>query len=399
MSQVILDNYKFLLEKQKTYHSIEIYPPEMYDENSILKKENKENLLSNINDLINLPIEQEKKEENVFEFYIEDNPTNNNSVNHDSINNDSVNKEDNEQFQRELFEIVNFVKTDWKPVFTSDERIKKDLNPVKKKNNNSDIKEILKEDTINIPFYKYVIWERMDADLVRLSHKFQGWIFVIYGKNELFIDNYWVKIFQDGSLIHCSNKVEFEIKLKMPNGIYKTTDKQGYVQLENKYDVKNLLVPGNRSLGTFGHIFTDMTVLLGGTIANLGSLASEGAVVAAVLGQALKIVDAMHQNVIRYSDNKGKCKFLYDRCNNIAESLQQIPTSSLNLRFVLLVVEKLTEARDLIKKYNKQWKITRFLGSNSNKRKFDNMHSDIDSSFHDFGINYMIDKRIFKYNK
>lgn len=384
MSQVNLDNYKFLLEKQKTYHSIEIYPPEMYDENNILKKECDPNLLSDINNLINLPPIQEEKG---FEFYIEDT---------------SINKE--QQFQKELFDIINFMKTDWNPIFESDERIKKDPKTVKgsdkhKSATKGTVKDTTKGKEVDIPFYKYIIWKRMDADLVRLSHKFKGWIFVVYGKNELFIDNYWVKIFQDGSLIHCSNKVEYEIKLKMPNGEYKTTDRQGYIHLENKYDVKNLLTPGNRSLGTFGHVFTDMTVLLGGTIADLGSLAAEGAVVAAVLGQALKIVDAMHQNVIRYGDNKGKSKFLYDRCNNIAESLQALPSSSLKLNFVLLVVEKLKEARDLIEVYSKQWKITRFLGSNSNKRKFDNMHFDLDSCYHDLGTNLTMDKKIFKYKE
>lgn len=418
-----LESLKIIADKRRTYYSIEIYPPDMYDPKFIIKNQ------SSINDLTS-------NESDYIDLLNTDNPhiNQNNQINNNLISFTTtseliqdnppqtpppplpekhiINTQENQTLPRiessdiinqlyeidgpidhnkdKLQDIIFYMKTEWlknnKPI-TNNKKNNKD-------NNNKDI-----NDQYELPFYKYTEWPTMPGDMLRLSNKFKDWMFVIYGKSELFIDNIYINIYRNGRLEHCSGRIEIDIKLKMPNGTYKTVDREGLIKLDPTYDVSNILIPREKGLESFAHIATDMTVLLGNTITDLGSFAAEGAIAAAIIANALKIVDAMHQNVIRYGDNKGKCKFLYDRCNNIAKSLQQIPNSTIDLKFVTLVIEKLTQARDLIEEYGKQWKITRFLGSSANKRKFDDMHSDLDSSFHDFGVNLQVDRKLFNYKQ
>jgi len=318
---------KTLLEDQKVYYSLEIYPPEFYDEQFMIKKPE------------------------VIEF-------------------DKISEVDINSRGEQLKEIIAYMKFEW----------------LDKSSDESD----------ELPFYKFVYWNKMVGDMCRLSNKFEGWIFVVYGKNELFLDNLWIKIFRNGYINHFSNNIELEIKLKLPNGEYKNVDKSGNLA-HGDYDVAPLLNPKTKGIGTYLNIFTDIGLLLGTTVANVGSVVTEAALAAKILASAVGIIDAMHQNAIKYGVNKGKCKHLISRCENIVGVLQKIPPQTLNAQMVISIMLKLQEAHQIIETYSKQWKITRFFAAKENHAKFSDINSDLSDTFYDLGVNYQVDQKILQY--
>ena len=57
------------------------------------------------------------------------------------------------------------------------------------------------------------------------------------------------------------------------------------------------------------------------------------------------------------------------------------------------------ESKKILEDYGKQWKVTKFFASKSNKRKFVDINNDLSDSVLDFGVNYQIQQRIFKYKE
>ncbi len=340
MSNSNLTNFKALLENRKTYHSLEIYPPECSDEQFIFQK------LPSREDGSMVPDEYD--------------------YNYDESEEDCSSASDLSHFQH------------------SSRKKKKILQYLKEK---------------KFPFNQFVTWESLEIDMYRLSEKFKNWIFVVYGKTELFVDNMWIKIYKNGPLIHASNNVEVEIKLRLPNGIYKSVDQNGFPLLDPEYDVSTQQGQQERGLVDAMHLATDVGVLFGKTIADFGSLATEGAVAFKVLSIGVKLIDEMHQNMIRYGNNKGRCKKLYDRCANVLGLLQNMEKDTLHLGYVISVVQQIEESKKILEDYGKQWKMTKFFASKSNKRKFVDINNDLSDSVLDFGVNCQIQQRIFKYKE
>lgn len=321
-----LAEFKSLLENQKTYYTMEIYPPNKYDDKTIIREDE-------------VVLNTETGEQLV------------------EVNNSNESSSD-------FFNMINYIKTEW---------------------------------ITELPFYKFTDWKNVEGDMVRLSNKFPDWMFVLYCKSQLFMDNLWVKIYRNGRLIHLSNEILYEIKLKMPNGIYKDVDKNGQVILNPSYDIKRYLGGGNRDFSEFMNIATSLTVSLGHTVADLGSLVGEVAMASKVLSIGLNIVQQMQNDAQAYQHNNGKCKHLIERCNNIIHALNSIPPELVNIQYVVSVVDKLKNAQDLIHDYNKKWRITKFLGSSTFKNKFDGMNSELSDCFYDFGVNFQITQKVFKY--
>lgn len=328
-----LENIKSLLQNQKSYHSIEVYAPNMYDAVGIIKEhpDNEINYQSEI-DLSG----EELSDTDMYE------------------------------------EITSFMKTQW--------LIHK----------NGPYEEVF-------PFYKFTVWNNMDGDMLMLTEKFRGWVFVVYSKSEIFVDNLSIKVYRSGRMIHNSNDIDYDIKLKMPNGTLKSVDQQGYVVLNDNYDVSKYLKIENRGMGDYLNIATTMLVTFGETVCQLGSMVGEVAVVAQVLGIGLKILNEMQQDMVQYGYNKGRCKHLMERCKNIVDTLQQIPPNTLKLQHVVTVVDRIYNAKNLITGYSKRWKLTRFIMSKSYAEKFESANGELGDCFYDFGINYNIMKKVFTY--
>lgn len=343
MSNSNLSNFKALLENRKTYHSLEIYPPECFDEQLIFQK---------------LPSKDGFMVPDDYDYKFDESE--------EDCSSDSES------------DLSNFQHSSRK----------------KKK-----ILQYLKEH--EFMFNQYVTWESMEIDMYRLSEKFKNWIFVVYGKTELFVDNMWIKIYKNGPLIHASNNVEVEIKLRLPNGIYKSVDQNGFPLLDPEYDVSTQQDQRERGLVGVGamHLATDVGVLFGKTIADFGSLATEGAVAFKVLSIGVQFIDEMHQNMIRYGNNKGRCKKLYDRCANVLGLLQNMEKNTLHLGYVISVVQQIEESKKILEDYGKQWKVTKFFASKSNKRKFVDINNDLSDSVLDFGVNCQIQRRLFIYKE
>ena len=259
----------------------------------------------------------------------------------------------------------------------------------------------MKEGSFNdgseFPFNKWTKWVHVTGDMVRLSDKFHKWMFVVYSKSEYFVDNISVSVYRKGRLVHSSNDIECDIRLKLPNGTTRKLDKDGMVILDPQYSIIPYLDEDDRGFSEFMHIFTDVSVLVGKTIADLGSLAAEAAVAAKVLSVGLGIVDEMHQNLRIYNVNKGRFYDLAERCKMQIESLQKMPAEMLNIRYVIYVVEKIEEAKAVLDKYLSQWKITRFFSARTNKRMLVDADGNLSNAFHDFGVHFQVNKRIFEY--
>jgi len=352
-----------LVKTQNVFYSIEIYPPEYYDSNTYLIKPSEFNYLSDISepdDLINIlepetDIESEEQDNSEIEF------------------------ETNIEFETKINygTDIELEKHDDRPKTKNLKERKKIVEYIKKK---------------EFPLYRYSQWSTLYSDMINISNEFEGWIFIIFERPELFTDRTFVKIFRNGCTIHASNNIETNMKLCLPNGSHRTIYKNGSIESNGKFDIRTELLDqsNEKGLSDIAHVGMDMFVIAGRTIADLGSLASEAAVAAKVLAVGVAILDELHQDLIQYSENKGKCYFLYNRCQNIINMLQQMDSGSMSLTSVRLVVETINEAKDLIKKYKRQWCIMKFLSAKSNQRKFDSVHSNLDSGIGDLSFGYSL---------
>lgn len=332
-----MEDIKEILNEKRFFYSMELYPPEFYDDEHIIK---------------NIKNDQNNKQ-NYFVF--------------DDIT---------------MFEGNKDVKISIK----SNEKIDEDVDIIVKEHVERDnIINYINNGWVDsevVPLNCYTKWLTVNEDMTRLSMEFSDWIFILYSKCEIFMDKINVMIFRNGKILHSSNNILIDVKIVLPNGNFRNV-KDNKILLNKDYEVKTL-ASDDKAIGTFGHVFTDLTVMLGGAVADLGSLAAEAAVAAKILAVGLKIVDEMHTNLKEYNINKGKCSHLVSRCDNIVGTLQTIPEDNLGLKYILAIVQKIEEARILIKKYLKQWRITKFFSSKDNKRKFNDANQDLTDTFNDF---------------
>lgn len=353
MTSQNLNDLRSVLEKQKTYYSLEIYPPEMYSEDTIIKGSNFKNkaiITYDDDDEIINEIDQLVAD---IDDSIEEEQLKKNNVNRDHINNLKLGK------------IIEYIKTEWLD---------------------------------DIPFYKYTIWQTVLADMMKLSNKFKNWIFVVYSKDELFLDKIWIKIFRNGRMIHASNNIRISIKLKLPNGSFKKVDDNGFVKLDQKYDASKMLgINQDKGLNEIFNIAVDIGTMLGQTLSQLGGLVAgmQGVgYVTTALSVAVTIVDEMQQNLIEYNNNKAYCKNMVIRCKRIVNLMQKLPPQMLDIEHIIDVVEKIEDCKNLINSYNRKWRITRFFASRQLRRQFNETNADLTDSFNDF---HHIDRLLTKY--
>lgn len=254
----------------------------------------------------------------------------------------------------------------------------------------------MKEDWIGaddeFPLYKYYKWVSVDADMNRLSNKFSNYVFVVFGKGELFIDNIWVKIYRNGRLIYMGNDITFNVRIRMPLGDRGLTN--GQIDAST-YDVKQYFPSKDRSFLSYFNMATHLSLLLGKTATSLGSMVAEAAIASQVLSAGITILNEMQQNLINFNKNKGKCKHLVDRISNIVSTMQKIPADTLNLQHVICVVDRIKASQNLVDEYIKRWRITKFFMSGDYLDKFTAVNQELSDCFYDFGINYQItNKRI-----
>lgn len=288
--------------EQKTYHTLEIYPPTDFDEVSIIKKEGE---LSN-------------------------------SFNEDTLN-----------------QIMKYIKEEWLP----SER--------------------------EIPLYVPTTWITIDTDMKKLSEKFLNYVFVILGKGEYFIDNVWSKIYKNGQLVILSNNIDHTINLRLPNGDSReiTNNK---ISVNQAYDIGKYFPSDDKSFMAGFNIATNIGTMLGTTAASVGSMVTEAALAAKVVSIGIAILDEMQRNLNNYGKNRGRCKNLAERCNNIIITMQNVPSENLRLQYVITVVNKIEEAKNLISEYVKRWRITRFFLSGEYLDSFSAANQNLSDAFYDF---------------
>lgn len=381
-----LDNLKILLENQRTFHSIEIYPPGMFDERDIIKVEH---IPEQIQEQQDSGSDQNPNNEQNIE-YAETRTaislTDSKRSIHDLVVTNSVDLDYMDKvFDPEILkyqEIAAYMKSDWIS---------------KPKLNRKESEDIHEE--VDIPLYKFTIWKNIDGDMVRLSAKFTDWLFVIYGKSELFVDNLWIKAYRNGRLIHAANDLEYDIKLKMPNGTLRAVDQKGHILMNDKYDMVKYLKGNDKGFMDYVNIATSLSIMFGQTVCQLGSMVGEAAVAAQVISVGLNFLNQMQQNLITYGYNRGRCKHLVERCDNIITAMQRVPPDTLNLKFVISVIDRLKTARDLIDEYINRWRVTRFFSSQMYSAKFTGVNQQLSDCFYDFGVNLQISSKIFKYTE
>jgi hypothetical protein len=242
-----------------------------------------------------------------------------------------------------------------------------------------------------IPLYKFCLWPKVDSDMKTLSNKFKNYLFVLFGKGEYFIDNVFFRFYKNGNLVVFNNDVDQVVSIKLPNG-----DKRLIVDnmvKTGKYDLGQYFDTGNKTFMDNFNIVTNIGTMLGSTVASLGSMASEAAMASKILSVGVSLLDEMQRNLNNYGKNRGKCKHLADRCANILVSLQNIPSKSLNLQYVMCVINQIQESRDLINEYLKRWRITRFFLSGEYLDRFDATNQNLSDYFYDFAINYQLSKK------
>lgn len=391
-----------LLGNKKNYYSIEIYPPDLYDEEYILKKDVQAKSESRVkSDMYGKrDIHAKRRSREIREP--DQNLCYDDNLEIEMVHN-SVSDESDDDNVSSLCSVTSFI-----GVGTMDRRGSMDQETLQRKIHESNMRKLTKivqyikgdwltsvNNEVELPFYKPTNWKTIDSDMFRLSDKFVGWIFIVYCKSELFVDNLSVKIYRNGRMIHANNNIELEIKIKLPNGLYKTANRNGIIEFDSEYDISRMLNPTDRGIGDVMNTIEEVGMVFGKTALELGSLVSGGAVVCQVLSIGLTFVDEMHQNMIRYGNNKGRSKKLYDRCNNIVGALQNTDKEALNLGYVVSVIQQVQESKGILKKYGKQWKVTKFFRSGSNKRKFVNINGDLSDSVLDFGVNYQIRQNLF----
>lgn len=240
----------------------------------------------------------------------------------------------------------------------------------------------------NMPLYKYSVWSTMDSDMLALSNKFKKNIFTVFGKGEYFIDNVWSKVYINGEVAEFNNTVTQTITLVLPDGNRSVTAENGIEP--SIADTKQFFVTTDKSFMSTFNLATNLTVLLGQTTASIGSLVGEAATAAKILSVGMTIINEMQTNLNNYGKNKGKCCNLAERCNNIINALQKIPSDCLNLQYIVRVINKIQDSKDLIDEYLKRWRITKFFLSKEYIDQFNATNQNLSDSFYDFAVSYQL---------
>lgn len=243
----------------------------------------------------------------------------------------------------------------------------------------------------DFPLYSYCHWPTLDEDMLNLSTKFKKCIFIILGKKEYFIDGVWAKTFKSGKLVKYENNIEHNINLLLESGNRKITQEMG-IEPNIVYDTRKYFINNNKSFMDAFNLATNMTVITGQTVASLGGLVGEAATAAKILSIGMTLINQMQQNLNNYGKNRGKCANLTERCNNIVNALQKIPSSALNLQYVVCVINKIEDAKNLIDEYLKKWRITKFFLSSEYNGNFSAINQNLSDSFNDFFISYQLSK-------
>lgn len=243
--------------------------------------------------------------------------------------------------------------------------------------------------------YNYCNWPTVDENMLELSERYPGCKFILYCKGEYFMDTYVVKIYINGGLDYSGSNVECRIDVILPDGTIKKTNTSGIVMLENGID--KMFTTKNKGINIKEqiNIATDLLVLLGQSVASVGTVFSEALLASKLLSSCFSIVDNLHQNFTRYDYNRGKCYLLNLRCKSILTNLQCIPPSSLNLGCVINLVNVIKDAIDLINTYNEKWRITKFLASSSYQDQFNAANENLSNFSGDLSLNYLINKKAF----
>lgn len=383
---------KTTADTKEYLHLLEIYPPSEYDPDHTLKKPDiiDESFTSPVKvcrDLLFMDENYDKKTD-VEERNVEEKLELQESIIPIVEDPDKIKlKESMDEFTLLLPKIVQYIKYEW---------IEEAAIPIKHPLLHKEEIEEQAPVTYFNPFGVYSEWPNMEIDMKALSGKFPTCVFVVYIQHKFYIDNIRLKIYHDGELDHSSNKVKVSVQVKLPNGVYTSTEK-GVLQLNPHYDVQSLFRPatrGARSLSDYAFIATDLTMAIGNTVAQVGSLVPQAATAATLLSSALQIVKLLEDDLVNYRYNRGKCLFVKIRCQNIVETLQQLPPDLLNIQQVKLIVDNIQEAQTLVNTYIRKWRITKFFGSAVYRRQFDNLNAGLDICYNDLGIKLTIDNTV-----
>lgn len=255
------------------------------------------------------------------------------------------------------------------------------------------IMRFIKEEWISpdrpIPLYTLCNWITLETDMKTLSEKFQNYLFVVIGKGEYFVDDVWSKIYKNGQLLILSNNIEHTISLRLPNG-EKREINSNKVAVNPVNDIGKFFPSPEKGFMDVFNMATNIATMLGTTVASMGSMVTEAALAAKVVSIGIALLDEMQRNLNNYGKNKGRCKNLVERCNNIIITMQSVPSKNLHLLYVVSVVNKVEEAKDLINEYIKRWRITRFFLSGEYLDKFTATNQNLSDSFYDFTATHII---------
>lgn len=320
------------MDNDNYYYFLEVYPEEMYDPETIIKKE--DNLFNN-NDLMNL----------------DDLNLNNDENNNIDINNNNIDLINNENNKYQISEIIKYIKEN------------------------------------DFPLYKYCVWETLDQDMKDISGVFPKNVFILYAKHDKYIDRFKVITYQNKDMVYSTQRVKFTLSVKLPNNTYKNfyLDRSG-INFDSPYNIESYL-NGKRGFGTVVSAFTDVGISIGHTAADIGGYALEAAPIATAIGVALDIVKQMQTNLEDYKDNNSKAYDLYERCDTISRSLNNFIINSDSLIpsvKIEILNNKLEKARNLIKDHKESYAITKFFGSRTYKKKLDSIHRNLTFMESDF---------------
>lgn len=274
-----------------------------------------------------------------------------------------------------LQHIGDYMRTQWKPSWQAQEGDKSKLS----------------DDKSKLPLYTYCHWPACELDMCRLSGRFADYTFMLFGKEKVFLDHLWCKTYRAGRCTYHSADVQVQVTLKLGDGSERRLNTSGLPELSEDLDAKQwLLSPVNRSGAqmerTLGDIAVDNVVLFGQAMADAGGVLTDMAVAMRALAIGLTILDQMHQNLIRYNNNKGRAANLYQRCKHTLQILQNMPAEQLDAGCVVSVVNQIKHANEVLLEYSKQSRVVRFFGSNSNKRKLTDVNGDLSDSLQDLQL-------------
>lgn len=256
------------------------------------------------------------------------------------------------------------------------------------------IKEEWIDSSIPLPLYAFCKWTTVDSDMMRLSEKFKDYTFVLFGRGEIFIDNVWNKIYSKGELVLYNKNIDYRMILKLTNGTERVVHKDKGIESDPNFDLKQYFPESNKSFMDCFNVATNLTSLLGGTVASVGTLVGGAVAEVALASQVIKIgvtlLEEMQTNLNNYGMNKGRCKHLAERCENIMVTLQNTPPESIKLQHVICVIDRLKTAKDLINEYIKRWRLTKFILSREYVQQFTACNQNLSDCFYDFAVNLQV---------